>query len=351
MNPLLRLDGVSKRFGRSQVLEQVDLTLEAGEFSVLIGGSGSGKTTLLRIIAGLERTDVGAVTLRGELVESTAKGLFRPAERRGLGMVFQDYALWPHLSALQNVEAAIPGREEGRQRRAQETLERVGLSALAAKRPHQLSGGEQQRVGIARALAGRPDFILFDEPFSNLDVDVRERLRIEVLALARDHGVTGLLVSHDPVDAWRLADRILLLENGRLTQSATPAAFYARPASARAARFAGAEGGFVATLRRAEGRLGIEVSGGFHAVLAFGVDEGEAAEIYVRPAGVRVSDNGLPAVLLRCTREGGLFRVYWRAADLVAPLCSLEAVPPDREHAFLQLDPDHVFAYPARGRS
>lgn len=348
MRSLLQVHGIGKRYDRAPVLKDVDLDISSGEFAVLIGSSGSGKTTLLRIIAGLDRVDAGAVSLRARTVDDPANGVFVPPERRRLGMVFQDYALWPHFSCLQNVEAAVPAGTTDRRRLALEMLERVGIAALAGQRPHRLSGGEQQRVGIARALVARPDFLLLDEPFSSLDIDVRERLRMEVRALTREYGMAALLVTHDPVDAWRLADRIVLLEQGRLTQSGTPPQLYGQPATAQAARFVGAEGGFVAPLRCRQGRLGIEVAGGFHPVTAVNVGENEQGCVYVRPRGIRIGPSGMPASLLHCAFEAGHYRAYWQVAGWDAPLCSIESVPPSAAEVRLEIDPEHIFVYPLK---
>ncbi len=349
MTPLLQLQGIGKRYDRALVLKDVDFAIANSEFAVLIGSSGSGKTTLLRIIAGLERADAGVLFLRGKTAEDRARGIFVPPEHRGLGMVFQDYALWPHLTCLQNVEAAIPLGMRDRRCRALDMLGRVGIADLAKERPHHLSGGEQQRVGIARALAARPDFLLLDEPFSSLDIDIRDRLRMEVRTLARESGIAALLVTHDPVDAWRLADRILLLENGCLTQSATPPQLYARPATARAARFVGAEGGFTASLCRENGRLGIVVQGEFHAVTAVDVGENETGRVFIRPAGIQVGSQGMPASLLHCAFEDGHYRAYWRVPGWAGPLCSIEPALPSAAEARLVIDPQHIFVYPLKG--
>lgn len=346
MTPLLHLQGISKRYNRAPVLEDVNFCVKDGEFAVLIGSSGSGKTTLLRIIAGLEHAESGMVSLRGKVVDAPAKSVFVPPERRGLGMVFQDYALWPHFTCLQNVEAAVPPGTQDRRRVALGMLEQVGIAALAGQQPHRLSGGEQQRVGIARALVARPDFLLLDEPFSSLDVDIRERLRMDVRTLAREHGIAALLVTHDPVDAWRLADRIVLLESGHLTQSATPAQLYARPSTARAARFVGAEGGFVARIQCRCQRLGIEVLGGFHPVTAIDVGENELGQVFVRPDGIHVRAEGLPASLLHCSFEAGHYRAYWRVPGWDRPLCSIETTLPCSSDVRLQIDPEHIFVYP-----
>ena len=346
MTKLLQLKAVSKSFGRTRVLAGVDLEMAPGEFVVMIGGSGSGKTTLLRLVGGLEQADAGEIHLRSRPVDTPRDGTWVAPENRVLGMVFQDYALWPHMSCLDNVMAAIPSRSARRQQVAMELLEKVGVAAMARKRPQQLSGGQQQRVGIARALAARPDLLLFDEPLSSLDVDTREHLRMEIRRLTREYGAGALFVSHDPVDAWRLADRVVVLEQGQLVQAASAQELYAQPATARIARFIGAHGGFRAQVKRRQAQLGIELNGTFHPGTAMGVEEGHQGQVFVRPAGVRPHDQGIDAQLLHCAFEAGTYRAYWRIAGLEEPLCSLESRHPESTRTRLHIDPEHIFIYP-----
>ena len=350
MSALLELQSVEKYFGRTPVLRQVDFSLQPGEFVVLIGGSGSGKTTLLRLMGGLERIDKGVIRLRGREVDAPGKSLWVPPERRGLGMVFQEYALWPHLSCRDNVAAVIRGRLAERNRQAENLLERVGVGHHASKRPAQLSGGEQQRVGIARALAARSDLLLFDEALSSLDVDAREYLRLEIRALTREFGAGALFVSHDPMDAWRMADRIAVLEHGALSQAAAPEQLYASPATARVARFIGAQGGFTTRVQRDADCLGIELGGRFIPVRITNLNEGEEARVFIRPAGIRVDGaDGIPARLMHCAFEAGTYRAYWQLPGINTPLCSHEAVHPAADETRLEIAPEHIFIYPSKG--
>jgi iron(III) transport system ATP-binding protein len=182
--PAVRATGLTRTFGQVRALDAVDLTVPTGSFAVLLGPSGSGKSTLLRALAGIDRIDSGTVELAGRRVD--APGRFVPPERRDLAMVFQDYALWPHLDVEHNVAFALRRRPldgTAKRRAALEMLDRVGLGGKAARYPHQLSGGQQQRVALARALVGRPQLVLFDEPLSNLDADLRERLRVQIATL------------------------------------------------------------------------------------------------------------------------------------------------------------------------
>ena len=225
--------------GRTQrAVDQVSFSLQAGEIGVLIGPSGCGKTTLLRAVAGLERASAGSIRLAGDMVSSPQ--LHLPAEARRIGMVFQDYALFPHLDVAGNVGfglAHLPAAE--RRARVQEALELVGLGQTGHLHPHQLSGGQQQRVALARALAPKPRLLLLDEPFSNLDVDLRERLAHEVRGILKAAGATALFVTHDQLEAFAIGDRIGVMHEGRLQQWDEAYALYHRPATRFVAEFIG----------------------------------------------------------------------------------------------------------------
>lgn len=350
MNQLLRLDGVHKNYGRSAVLKGVSLDLHPGEFVVLIGGSGSGKTTLLRLVAGLARADAGTIELRGSVIDRPGTGQYVPSEKRHLGMVFQDYALWPHFSCLANVEAGTRGTNGSRRKRAMELLDWVGMADFANKRPHELSGGQQQRVGVARALAVEPDLLLFDEALSSLDTDIRDQLRLQIRKLAHETGSAALFVSHDPLDAWRLADRVAVLEDGILTQVDTPAQLYARPATARVARFIGAAGGFAANIEQAGNQSGIRLEDTFIPVRCNHLSPGQESLVYVRPQGIRPGTDGVRAQLQFCAFENGRYRAYWQIAGCSENLCSEESTcPPARTR--LTIDPEHILVYPAKSRT
>ena len=343
--PVLILNKVDKRYGEACVLDAVDLSLNPGEIVVLIGGSGSGKTTLLRLVAGQETTDAGCVHLRGQVVDDPAKNIWTPPERRKLGMVFQDFALWPHMTALENVQAVVPNGAPSRRAAAMDLLHQLGVGKSAKRRPAQLSGGQQQRVGLARAMAAGSDPILFDEPLSSLDVDVRERMREEIRTRVRARGAAALFVSHDPLDAWRLADRVAVLERGRIVQLATPEAIYARPATARVARFTDAVGGFPIKALSHAGEMGFAMAGAHQRATAMAVGAGQPAKAYVRPCGVTTGAAGAPARLLDRTFEAGVWRCLWRLTELDWSLQSLETAPaPD--DARLSLSPEHTFIYP-----
>lgn len=216
----------------------VSLGLAVGQIGVLIGPSGCGKTTLLRAVAGLERARAGTITLDGETVSSATVHV--PAEQRRIGMVFQDYALFPHLDVGGNVAFGLTHLSAAaRNQRIGEVLDMVGLGDAQRRYPHELSGGQQQRVALARALAPRPRLLLLDEPFSNLDVDLRERLAHEVRGILKQAGATALMVTHDQLEAFAIGDRIGVMQDGRLHQWDEAYALYHRPATRFVADFIG----------------------------------------------------------------------------------------------------------------
>ena len=225
--------------GRSRpAVDGVSLGLLAGEIGVLIGPSGCGKTTLLRAVAGLERAQAGSISLAQETVSGGK--VHMPAEDRRIGMVFQDYALFPHLDVGHNVAFGLTHlKSQERQQRVAEALDLVGLGKVQKRFPHELSGGQQQRVALARALAPKPRLLLLDEPFSNLDVDLRERLAHEVRGILKQAGATALLVTHDQLEAFAIGDRIGVMHEGRLHQWDDAYALYHRPASRFVADFIG----------------------------------------------------------------------------------------------------------------
>jgi iron(III) transport system ATP-binding protein len=240
----LSLQSVAVRYAPSNsgraAVEAVSLGLAPGKIGVLIGPSGCGKTSLLRAVAGLERCAEGRVTMAGETLSDAATGLHVAPEQRRIGMVFQDYALFPHLSVADNVAFGVAGLERtARAQRVQQMLDLVGLAHAARRAPHELSGGQQQRVALARALAPKPRLLLLDEPFSSLDVDLRERLAQEVRVILKDSGTTALLVTHDQLEAFAVGDVIGVMNKGRLEQWDDAYTLYHRPATRFVAQFIG----------------------------------------------------------------------------------------------------------------
>ena len=236
--PALALERVSKSYGRTEAVRALSLVLEAGELLTVIGPSGCGKSTLLRLVAGLERPDAGAIRVGDDAVADDRT--WRPPERRRVGMVFQDHALFPHLNVARNVGFGLDQlSRQDRASRVGEALELAGLAGLARRHPHELSGGEQQRVALARALAPRPAVVLLDEPFSSLDENLRAKIRADTLAVLRETSSAAVLVTHDQTEALSLGDRLAVMREGILEQVGTPQAVYEAPATRFVATFMG----------------------------------------------------------------------------------------------------------------
>ena len=238
--PIIELTKVTKTYtgGGTPAVEDISLVVEKGEVLALLGPSGSGKTTVLRLIAGFEVPDEGRVLLRGS--EVSRPGYCLPPERRGVGMVFQDYGLFPHLTVAKNIAFGLYRYSVSERRRsAGEILALVGLTGFEHRYPHELSGGQQQRVALARALAPNPIVVLFDEPFSNLDPDMRSRMRQEVHQILKRVGMTAILVTHDHEEAFAMADKVGVLNSGRVEQLGTPETIYHIPATPFVADFVG----------------------------------------------------------------------------------------------------------------
>ncbi|NML44721.1 ABC transporter ATP-binding protein [Ramlibacter sp. G-1-2-2] len=269
----IQLVGVAKQWGDTMALEQIDLDIAAGSFCVLLGPSGCGKSTTLRIIAGLETATSGQVFIAGRDVTAL------PPAQRGVAMVFQNYALFPHLSVADNITFGlsvrkVPAAETAR--RLEETAELLGLAKLLARKPGQLSGGQQQRVALGRALVAQAQVCLMDEPLSNLDAQLRQEMRTELRELQQRLGLTVVYVTHDQAEAMSMADQVVLLNRGRIEQAATPRELYARPASTFAASFIGTP---AMNLLRVEGE----------AIAGSVVPAGRAAHwLGVRPEAVRL---------------------------------------------------------------
>ncbi len=236
--PLLEVDQISHAYGKQAVVNDLSFNLGQGEIACLLGSSGCGKTTMLRLIAGFESPSVGSIRLNGTTIASESSQV--PAESRRIGMVFQDYALFPHLSIANNIGFGLRQKSAlVRRQRVDEMLDLIGLADRGGRFPHELSGGQQQRVALARALAPQPHLLLLDEPFSNLDIELRERLSLEVRDILKRAGMAAILVTHDQNEAFAVADMVGIMREGRIEQWDTPYNLYHRPATRHVADFIG----------------------------------------------------------------------------------------------------------------
>ncbi|OII70733.1 ABC transporter ATP-binding protein [Streptomyces sp. CC77] len=342
---MLRLDGVTVRFGARTALDAVDLAVAEHEIVCVLGPSGSGKSTLLRVVAGLQPADAGRVLLAG----ADQAGV--PVHRRGVGLMFQDHQLFPQRDVGGNVGFGLRMRGTARAERAArvaELLELVGLPGAERRAVAALSGGEQQRVALARALAPSPRLLMLDEPLGQLDRGLRERLVTELRALFGRLGTTVLAVTHDQGEAFALADRVVVMRDGRVAQVGTPREVWQRPASPFVARFLG----FDNVLEGTVGGGAAETPWGRVPVPA-GTPRG-AARLLVRPGGVRIGD---PGEGLRCTVEARTFRGHRVAVRLRAdgragapPLeaeCALRDAPDEGAVVGVTFDRDEVVALAA----
>jgi len=303
----VRVRGLSKAYGSHRVLERLSLDLVDGECFTLLGPSGCGKTVLLRLIAGFEVPGEGSIAIGGSVVADAADGRNVPPNERGIGVVFQDYAVWPHMSVRDNVAYPLKiGRvaNDEMDRRVAEAIAQVGLAGLEARLPSQLSGGQQQRVALARALVSRPRLLLLDEPLNNLDANLREEMRFEIKALQRELGITIMYVTHDQEIALAIADRIAVMDaDGRVRQVAPPEEAYERPADAFVFRFLGVAN--FLPVRRADGEWRVG-DGSVRWTDAPPTVEGTALAAGFRPGDVRLARDGagLPGVVRRASFLG-----------------------------------------------
>jgi iron(III) transport system ATP-binding protein len=353
VEPVLALQDVHHAYGDLHVVRGVSFSLPRGAIGCLLGPSGCGKTTVLRCIAGFEAIRGGEILLNGQLVSSPA--VLVPAERRRIGMVFQDYALFPHLSVARNVAFGLHALSQAEQtRRAGEYIEAVGLSGLVGKFPHELSGGQQQRVALARALAPQPDLLLLDEPFSNLDVNLRERLGQEVRDIIKRFNITAVLVTHDQQEAFAIADEIGIMHRGEIQQWDSAYNLYHRPANRFIADFVG-QGvlipGSVMSSRQVSIELGL-LNGEIPAMCSIGCDacsKGCNVDVLLRPDDVVHDDSSdLKAAVLHKAFRGAEI-LYTLQLDSGRKVLAL--VPSHHNHAIgekigIRLDVDHVVTFP-----
>ncbi|MFC0218328.1 ABC transporter ATP-binding protein [Pseudochelatococcus lubricantis] len=311
----LELEGISRRFGNVQALDGVSLAVERGAVVCLVGHSGCGKSSLLRIIAGIDWPDGGRVLLDGREISGPA-GHVEP-EDRNIGFMFQDYALFPHLNVTDNILFGLKrvGRRAARER-CDEIIGRLGLNRLATRFPHMLSGGEQQRVALARALAPQPEIMLMDEPFSNLDRELRNDIRTETIELLQELGTTVIMVTHDPEEALSAGDMVVLMRGGRIIQSGAGAELYERPSCPYAAEFFCSFNKVRTACRSgyAETPLGRFAAPGFA--------DGAQATVYIRPQCLRVNGDGhgVECTVVDCALIGEIEQMHIAVAALAEPL-------------------------------
>jgi iron(III) transport system ATP-binding protein len=277
--------------GQVEALKKIDLDVGEGEFCVLLGPSGCGKTTTLRCVAGLERPDEGEIDIAGRLVNSSSRKVHVPTEKRDIGMVFQSYAIWPHMSVFQNVAFPLT---QGQKRfsksvvaeKVRNALKRVQLDGLDDRPATDLSGGQQQRVAMARAMVTEPKILLMDEPLSNLDARLREQMRVELKKITKAIGVTTLYVTHDQAEALSLGDRVCVMNRGEILQIASPSYVYARPVNLFVAQFVG-EMNFVKGAVTGPGQVESPI-GKFSVSVPAGVNVGAAVTLAIRPEHVNL---------------------------------------------------------------
>ena len=346
MTYLLEITGVRHGYNGHRVLNEFSLALARGQIGCILGPSGCGKTTALRCIAGFERIAAGRIAINGEDVSRAGYAL--PPERRRIGMVFQDYALFPHLTVSDNVGFGLRAVQPAdRGRRVAELLEVVGMEHAAGRYAHELSGGQQQRVALARALAPRPELLLLDEPFSNLDVDLRQRLGQEVRDILKQQGMTAILVTHDQHDAFAIADEIGIMRAARIEQWGTAYDLYHRPATRFVADFVG-EGAFLPGVTLEDGRIQLDL-GTFEASVPHDWPRGTPVDVLLRPDDILHDDaSPLQAEVLHKSFRGAEFLYSLR---LAGGWQVLSLVPSHHNHAIgekigIRLELDHLVAFP-----
>lgn len=360
----LVVDGLTRHFGSEGAASAVKgLTFEVaeGEIYTILGPSGCGKTTTLRMIAGLETPDDGLVAIGGDVVSDKDAGVFVPPNKRDLGMVFQSYGIWPHLTVFEN--AAFPLRvtrprvsQRDLRSRVEESLARVRLLPFANRLATQLSGGQQQRLALARALVRRPKLLLLDEPLSNLDANLREAMRDELVALQRRLGITTLYVTHDQDEALSMSDRVAVMADGELVQEGRPRDIYHRPATAFVARFLGATNFFEGAVRGVDnGRAHVDAAIGPVVAARNGAAAGEQVLVAIRPERVQLrhdepkeADNVVKGQVERLTFLGDHVDCHVRVGAHVF-VARDDPIRPSAsgDHVWIELPADSIMIIPA----
>ncbi|GAA4139882.1 ABC transporter ATP-binding protein [Actinomadura keratinilytica] len=359
--PDVTISHLSKKFAATTVLHGIDLTIRDGEFFTLLGPSGCGKSTTLSCVAGLERPTTGSIAVGDRTMVDTASRTFVPPEGRNLGMVFQSYALWPHMTVAQNLALPLRIRKVDRRRQTAligEALEKVGLADMRDRYPHQLSGGQQQRVALARALVYSPTVLLLDEPLSNLDAQLREQARAWLKRLQEDLGITTVYVTHDQEEALALSDRIAVMSEGHLVQVGSPTEIYQEPATAGVAAFVGRCNfltGKVAAASDGRTEVVLDCNGRRVRTRAAkaGVEAGQRVTVAVRPERIKVltadrqpppDANVLTGTVLSSSYVGARFEYDVRLGDHAVQVAT--GRPGLTGEITLAVDPEVCLLYP-----
>jgi len=343
---VLELKNISQAYGQNIVVKNLSLTLKKGKIGCLLGESGCGKTTVLRTIAGFEPLQSGEINLNGQLV--SRQGWSLPPALRAIGMVFQDYALFPHLTILENVAFGLKGMNRAEEAtRVKEVLDLVGLSGTQSKYPHEISGGQQQRVALARALAPRPKLLLMDEPFSNLDVTLRERLSMEVRDILKDYGATALFVTHNQHEAFAVADEIGVMHHGTMLQWNHAHELYHCPTDRQVADFVG-EGTLLPGVVSSEGKVETGL-GRLKGELSRTCPSGSTVDVLIRPEDI-VHDDASPikAEVVRRSFRGAnvLYNLRLGNGDQVQALVPSHCDHAPGEMIGIRSDVRHIVIFP-----
>jgi iron(III) transport system ATP-binding protein len=367
---MLKVEGLERAYttrdGIVHAVRGVSFEVPQGAFFTLLGPSGCGKTTTLRCVAGLEQPNAGRIIMGGTVLADPARNVFVPAYRRNLGMVFQSYAIWPHMNVLDNVAYPLrvrsprPGKSKIRER-AMDALRLVGMDAIAQRSATKLSGGQQQRVAFARAIVSHPKLLLLDEPLSNLDAKLREQMRFELQELVRRLAITTLYVTHDQSEALAMSDMVAVMSDGLIAQCDAPRPIYERPASEFVARFLGAANFLNATVverNKTQGLVAIDGEAGtVRVTLPDNIAAGERIQLVFRPedAALRFTpqggDNSIRGVLIRLTFQGGLTECHLKVgASVIRSMLHPSINVAAGAQAWIEVDPTRCIVYAAGHR-
>lgn len=354
METILELNGIKKNYGKKEILKGIDLNVGEGEIISVLGPSGCGKSTMLNIIAGIQPLDAGSVWIHGKEVSGSKKTL--PIEQRNINMVFQDFALWPHMKARDNILYGLKVKKTDKatmEKRLAEVVELLHLEGLLNQYPSELSGGQQQRVAIARALITKPDIILLDEPLCNLDIQLRIEMRTEMAQLFHLLKTTVFHVTHDPSEAFAMADRMIVMNQGKIDQIDTPSNCYVRPRTAMVAGLLGAgnclkKGRLLAT----DGEYAqVEIGGRIMECVDFiqAAEAGKAVELRFRPEECSFlfnpSENTIPVKIIMSTFEGGQYRIKAETAEGESFCLLHSGFLPEGQEGFVKLDKERLYTY------